>query len=131
MQSLDGFLDDQLARGRAYFDKTDAKRATGQSSAAFTAAASRLLRKRRLLSPKRSFYLILRPEDRAAGAPDPARWIDPLMRHLGVDYRISLLRAAAFHGSSHHAALVFQVIVPRQLRPIVAGRQRVQFIYQA
>jgi hypothetical protein len=131
MGSLDVFLDDQLSRGRAYFDKPEAIRATGQSSAAFTAAASRLLRKHRLLSPKRSFYLITRPEDRAAGAPDPARWIDPLMRHLDVDYRISLLRAAAFHGSSHQAALVFQVIVPKQMRPIVAGRQRIQFIYQA
>jgi len=129
--SLDAFLDDQLSRGRAYFDKPEAMRATGQSSTAFTAAALRLLRKHRLLSPKRSFYLIIRPEDRAAGAPDPARWIDPLMRHLNVDYRISLLRAAAFHGSSHQAALVFQVIVPKQMRPIVAGRQRIQFIYQA
>ncbi|MDR1727022.1 MAG: hypothetical protein LBT74_03695 [Acidobacteriota bacterium] len=39
--------------------------------------------------------LILRPEDWRTGAPDPATWIDMLMRHLGVDYRISLLRAAA------------------------------------
>jgi hypothetical protein len=42
-----------------------------------------------------------------------------------------LLRAAAFHGASHQAAQVFQVIVPKQLRPIVLGRQRVQFVYQA
>ena len=130
MPSLEAFVDDQLSRGRAYFAKTDAMLATRQSSAAFTAAASRLLRKRRLWSPKRGFYLILRPEDRVAGTPEPGRWIDPLMRHVGVDYRISLLRAAAFHGSSHQAALVFQVIVPRQLRPVVAGRQRLQFIYQ-
>ena len=53
------------------------------------------------------------------------------MKHLGVDYRISLLRAAAFHGSSHHAALVFQVVVPKQIPALVAGRQRIQFIYQA
>ena len=53
------------------------------------------------------------------------------MRHLGTDYRISLLRAAAFHGASHQAAQVFQVVVPRQIRSIVVGRQRVQFVYQA
>jgi hypothetical protein len=75
--------------------------------------------------------LILRPEDRSAGGPDPARWIDPLMHHLGVDYRISLLRAAAFHGASHQAAQVFQVIVPKQLRAIAVDRQRIQFVYQA
>jgi hypothetical protein len=53
------------------------------------------------------------------------------MRHLGVDYRISLLRAAAFHGSSHQSAMVFQVIAPRQIRSFDVGRYRVQFIYQA
>ena len=62
------------------------------------------------------------------GAPDPSRWIDPLMRHLGIDYRVSLLRAAAFHGSAHQAAMVFQVITPRQLPKIEIGRQRVEFL---
>jgi predicted transcriptional regulator of viral defense system len=52
------------------------------------------------------------------------------MEHLGLDYRISLLRAAAFHGSTHQAAMVFQVIVPKQLRAFEIGRHRIQFIYQ-
>jgi predicted transcriptional regulator of viral defense system len=52
------------------------------------------------------------------------------MKHQGVDYRISLLRAAAFHGSSHQASMVFQVVVPRQLRDFELGRHRLQFIYQ-
>jgi hypothetical protein len=127
---LDTYLDDQLARGRDYLVKAEAMKALGQSSTAFAAAAARLIRKRRLVHPKRGFYLIVRPEDRVAGAPDPARWIDPLMRHLGVDYRISLLRAAAFYGASHQAAQVFQVIVPKQIRIISIGRQRIQFVYQ-
>ncbi len=53
------------------------------------------------------------------------------MKHQGLDYRISLLRAAAFHGSSHQAAMVFQVLVPRQLRDFEIGRHRLQFVYQA
>ena len=130
MKLLDTYFDDQLARGRGYLVKTEAMKALEQSPTAFAAAAARLIRKRRLLRPKRGFYLIVRPEDRAAGAPDPARWIDPLMHHLGVDYRISLLRAAAFHGASHQAAQVFQVIVPKQIRIISIGRQRIQFVYQ-
>jgi hypothetical protein len=127
---LDDYLDDQLARGRAYLVKAEAMKALGQSSTAFAAAAARLVRKRRLARPKRGFYLIIRPDDRVAGAPDPARWIDPLMLHLRVDYRISLLRAAAFYGASHQAAQVFQVIVPKQIRIISVGRQRIQFSYQ-
>ncbi|MCA9804008.1 MAG: type IV toxin-antitoxin system AbiEi family antitoxin domain-containing protein [Cyanobacteria bacterium HKST-UBA02] len=131
MRNLDQYLDEQLARGRYYFSKDEAIEALGVNAEAFTAAATRYTRKRRIVSPRRGFYLILRPEDRVAGAPDPVRWIDPLMKFLKLDYRVSLLRAAAFHGSSHQAAMVFQVIVPKQLRSFDIGRHRIQFIYQA
>ncbi len=130
MPSLDHYLDEQLSHGRATFSREEALEALGLSAEAFIAAAGRLARKQRLVSPRRGFYLILRPEDRVAGAPDPVRWIDPLMKYLGLDYRISLLRAAAFHGASHQAAMVFQVIVPKQLRAFDIGRHRLQFIYQ-
>ena len=88
------------------------------------------MRKNRLISPRRGFYLILKPEDSLLVAPDPSRWIDPLMKHMGLDYRISLLRAAAFHGLAHQAAMVFQVITPRQLPKIELARQRLAFLYQ-
>jgi predicted transcriptional regulator of viral defense system len=130
MGSLDQYIDDQLSRGRAYFSRNEGMKALGIGLEAFSAAATRLTKKHRLASPRRGFYLILRPEDRVTGAPDPVRWIAPLMEYLGLDYRISLLRAAAFHGSSHQAAMVFQVIVPKQLRPFEIGRHRIHFIYQ-
>lgn len=131
MASLDHYLDELLSRGRAWFSREEALDALGLSAEAFIAAASRLTKKQRLASPRRGFYLILRPEDRVAGAPDPVRWIDPLMKYLELDYRVSFLRAAAFHGASHQAAMVFQVIVPKQLRAFDIGRHRLQFIYQA
>ena len=90
-----------------------------------------MIKKHKLANPRHGFYLILRPEDQISGAPDPIRWIDALIKYQGLDYRIALLRAAAFHGSSHQAAMVFQVIVPRQLRDFETGRHRLQFIYQA
>lgn len=131
MGALDRYLDEQLSRGRAYFSREDGLQALGSSPEAFSAAAARLIKKRRLASPRRGFFLILRPEDQTAGAPDPVRWIDPLMKYLGIDYRISLLRAAAFYGATHQAAMVFQVIAPQQLRDFDIGRHRIQFVYQA
>lgn len=130
MASLDPYLDEQLARGRAHFSREEALDTLDLAPTAFAAAATRLIKKGRLANPRHGFYLILRPEDQITGAPDPARWIDPLMKYQGIDYRISLLRAAAFHGSSHQAAMVFQVIVPKQLRAFEIGRHRLQFIYQ-
>lgn len=130
MASLEQFVDNRLIHGRAYFSREEALAALGLKPPALAAAISRLIKKRKLANPRHGFYLILRPEDQVAGAPDPVRWIDPLMQHQGLDYRISLLRAAAFHGASHQAAMVFQVIVPKQLRDIEIGRHRLQFLYQ-
>lgn len=130
MQSLAQFIDDRLLHGRAHFDRGEALAAVGLNTGGLTAAITRLVKKHKLANPRHGFYLILRPEDQLAGAPDPVRWIDPLMKHQGLDYRVSLLRAAAFHGSSHQAAMVFQVVVPRQLRNFEIGRHRLQFLYQ-
>jgi predicted transcriptional regulator of viral defense system len=131
MASLEHHLDECLAQGRSYFVGDEARSALGVSRRNFAAAVTRLINKGRLANPRHGFFLILRPEDRIAGAPDPARWIDPLMKHQRLAYRVSLLRAAAFHGSSHQAAMVFQVIAPKQLRDFEIGRHRLQFLYQA
>jgi predicted transcriptional regulator of viral defense system len=131
MASLDQYLDAQLIRGRAHFTREEALAELRLSPLALRAATGRLAKKQRLANLRHGFYLILRPEDRVAGAPDPARWIDPLMKYQGIDYRVSLLRAAAYHGSSHQAAMTFQVIVPKQLRDFEIGRHRLQFVYQS
>lgn len=131
MSSIQEFVDSQIVRGRGFFTKPAALAEIGQSPEALKSAIARLSRKGDIVSPRRGFYLILRPEDRALGAPDAARWIDPLMKFQEVDYRISLLRAAAFHGAAHQAAMVFQVIAPRQLPDIEIGRQRIEFLFQS
>jgi hypothetical protein len=87
MPTLDAFLEQHLARGRIYFTREEALRALPPTS--LIAALSQLIRKGRLANPRHGFYLILTPADREQGAPDPARWIHPLMQHQKIDYRIS------------------------------------------
>lgn len=130
MQSLEQYLDNRLAHGRSYFSREEALKALSSAPRNFAAAATRLIKKGRLANPRHGFFLILRSEDKIIGAPDPVRWIDPLMNYQRLDYRISLLRAAAFHGSSHQAAMVFHVVVPKQVRDFELGRHRLQFLYQ-
>jgi predicted transcriptional regulator of viral defense system len=129
MAALDTFIDDRLAAGRSWFSRDDAL-ASGIAEGALAPALTRAVAKGKLANPRHGFYLIVRPEHRAAGAADPAEWIDPLMKHQGLAYRVSLLRAAAHHGSSHQAAMIFQVVAPRQLRDLTLGAHRLQFIYQ-
>ena len=65
---MDQFLDQQLARGRGYFSREEGLRVVGLSAGAFASAAARPVKKRRLANARHGFYLIPRPEDRAAGA---------------------------------------------------------------
>ena len=130
MTTLSQYLDDRLAQGHAFFSKKHALKALGMESSTFVAAAGRLVRKHRLASPRRGFYLILRPEDRGQ-VPSVLNWIDPFMEHMGLDYRVGLLSAARRHGISHQVPTVFQVVVPRQTRDLDLDGNPVRFIYQA
>jgi predicted transcriptional regulator of viral defense system len=129
MGFLGNFIDQRLAVGRGYFSREDAL-AAGIAPGALTASLTRAVASGKLANPRHGFYLIVRAEHRAAGAADPAEWIDPLMKYQGLGYRVSLLRAAAHHGSSHQAAMTFQVVAPHQLRDLTLGAHRLQFIYQ-
>lgn len=131
MRPLESFVEQKLADGAGFFTSEEARGVLGLSEAALAAAALRLIKKTKLAHPRRGFYLILRPEDRSAGAPDPAQWIGPLLQYQNLDYRVSLFRAATWHGASHQAAMVFQVVVPRQLRDLNIGRHRLQFLFQS
>ena len=130
MSMIEQFINNRLIEGRAFFTREEALIAIGGTSGALSAVLNRQIKKNRLASPRQGFYLIPRPEDQITGS-DPIRWIDPLMRFINVDYRISLLSAARLYGASHQAAMVFQLVAPLQLRPIILGRHRVEFVYQS
>jgi hypothetical protein len=121
MAALDTFIDDRLAAGRGWFSRDEAV-ASGIALSTLSPALTRAVAEGKLTRPRHGFYLIVRPEHRAAGAADPAEWIDPLMKHQGLGYRVSLLRAATHHGASHRAAMIFQVVAPRQLRDLTLAR---------
>ena len=93
--SLDSYLDELFARGRGDFSRNDAVAAPSLKLPALAAAVTRSIKKRRLANPRHGFYLVLRPDDQIAGAPDPVKWSDPLMKHRGIGYRISLLLQCA------------------------------------
>jgi len=136
MTTLDEYIDDRLSQGRAYFSRQEALPVLGSTPVALGTAFTRQIRKGRLANPRHGFYLILRPEAAADAdaeierVPDPTLWIDALMKHQGIDYRISLLRAVAFHGMVHQDAPAFQIILPKQVRDFEIGRHRLQFTYQ-
>jgi predicted transcriptional regulator of viral defense system len=116
------------ARGRYTFDRAAAAEAFGRADLALTKALARLTRKRRIVSPRRGFYVIVPAEYAIPGSP-PADWfIDDLMRFVGHPYYVGLLTAAALHGAAHQQPQQFQVVSNAALRPVKIGRLMIVFV---
>jgi predicted transcriptional regulator of viral defense system len=132
MQTLDAVsiqdLPDLLiAHGRYAASLDEIRSLTGLSDAAIASGLQRLRRHRRVFSPTRGLYVVIPPEFRSWGAV-PADWfIDDLMRHLGRCYYVALLSAAAYHGASHQAPQVFQVIADGRVLDRAIERVRLAF----
>ena len=98
MAALNTFTDDCLAAGRSWFSREDAVE-SGIALTTLSPALTRAVAKGKLASPRHGFYLIVRPEHRAAGAADPAEWVDPLMKHQGLGYQgVAATRCSATTG---------------------------------
>jgi predicted transcriptional regulator of viral defense system len=116
------------AQGRVTFTLAEASQSRNASLDSTWSALSRAQRDSVLFSPLRGFYVIVPPEYRGEGAP-PWRWfVAPMLRYLEAPYYVGLLTAAAQHGATGQAAQEVQVIVDRQVRQKIAGRQRIEFI---
>lgn len=127
LESLDAFVDGLQASGRYTFANEDARRTLKQSRPAFNKARRRLVGRRRLVSPRRGFSVIVPLEYRSAGSPPPSWFIDDLMRFQRDDYYVGLLSAAALHGSAHQQPQVFQVVTTKPHRSIEIARARIRF----
>ncbi len=128
--SFSDYLIRLQASGRHSFTRAEARQALRISDAALLKAAARLRRKHMLLNPRHGFYVAVPPQYHSWGAPPPNWYIDDLMRHEGRPYYVGLLKAAEFHGATHHAVMEFQVMTDRQLPRIRAGRSFIAFYFR-
>ncbi len=122
-----GYLEQLQAKGRYTFSTEEAARATGLSLIALRAALRRLKQKSWLVSVYRGFWVIVPPEYRTLGCLPAEQFVPHLMQWLGLRYYTALMSAAAFHGATHFAPQMFQVMVSKPLRSIACGRVRVDF----
>ena len=122
-------VEEWQARGSYAFSADELAARLPLTRTALTAALRRLVAAGRLVrvGSHQPFFVIVPPEYRTAGAP-PAAWVlDPYMRFLGTPYYLGLLSAAEWHGATHFALPVTQVVTATQRRPILVGKARVRF----
>jgi predicted transcriptional regulator of viral defense system len=127
VRGLAALLDSLQERGRYCLTRDEAASRLSISDDALTKAAQRLVARRRLVVPRRGFWVIVPLEHRQAGAPPPDWYITDLMVHCGCPYYVGLLSAAALHGAGHQQPQEFQVVTDVQQRPAAAGRGRMRF----
>lgn len=119
-----------LSAGEVVFTSEQAEQALGVGRGAFLDAAERLQRRHALIRPRQGFYVVVPPQFAAWGAPPPSWYIDALMRHEQQPYYVGLLKAAELHGATHQAVMEFQVVTPKRMPKIRAGRNLIVFYYR-
>ncbi len=109
-------VDERQLSGRLTFSRDEVKDELGVTGDAVKQAVLRLAKHRRVVSPRRGFYVIVPLEDRERGAPALERWLPELLRHQGV-------RASETVVDGDEVL----VSVDRAQRPMTCGSWRVRF----
>ena len=122
------YLENLLEGGQSTFTFNDYMVAQGASFEAAKSAINRLKKKGAVASPYPNFFVIVRPEERTLGCPEPQNFIPQLMSHLGRPYYVGLLSAAEHYGAAHQRPQEFQVVTDLPHRVLKCGNVRVRFI---
>lgn len=125
--SVKNFVDTLQATGRYSFDKKETYEQLGISPDAIQTGLKRLVRKKRIASPRRGFYVMVPLEYRNSGIIPIPWFIHQLMAFMGRPYYVGLLSAAALHGAAHQQPQVFHVVSSEQIRNIDTHGIRIHF----
>lgn len=116
-----------LAEGHSTFTAAELRQRTGASTDAVYSAVKYAMDRRRLFSPVRGLYVVVPPEYRAAGVVPAIQFVDPMMRHLSLDYYVAYASAAQWWGAAHQAPQVFDVVASRNVSDRALGPVRMRF----
>ena len=123
--------DELIADGQHFITADEIAERLGIEPKRLWGSVHRAVDDTKLVAVTKGGWVPVPPEFRKAGAPPPSHFIDPMMNFLGHPYYVGFLSAAALHGASHQAPMVFQVATPALLRDRSIGYWRVQFARRA
>lgn len=119
------------AQGQQYFTLTQLMADLGISKTAALAAIYRAKTQNDIISPSDGLYVIVPPEHQQMGSIPAEDLIVILMKHLKVEYYVSLLSAAEYYGAAHQKSAYFQVISTKRIKhPLKFGRIAIDIIYK-
>jgi len=129
MKTLKEYIASCMHNGKHFFTKDEAASELNLNQSQFQMQVWRLYQKKLVKNLGHGFFMIIIPEYYHYGSLPPQTIIDPLMRHLGIEYYIGLLSAASLYGATDQQPMVFQVITSVQIKPITLERGLIEFHY--
>ena len=128
---LSGYVDRIQSEGRYFFTREEVLKFHPESENAVKLALNRLSRKKRILSVRRGFYVIIPAEYTASGILPPSLFIEDLMNYVDKSYYLGLLSAAAIHGAAHQRPQEYHVITTAPERTISSAGIRIKFFVKS
>ncbi|MDR0811208.1 MAG: type IV toxin-antitoxin system AbiEi family antitoxin [Paludibacter sp.] len=122
------FLKHIRAKGRYTFTFDELKENFSSSEQTLRQSLFRLQQKNEVATIRQGFYVIVPPEYASTGTLPETVYIDSLMKHLGKNYYVGLLSAAALHGAAHQQPMTYYVMSQHPApRNINNKKQRILF----
>ena len=105
------WIHERSIRGNVFFSLDDIeKNYLGVSKEAIRVALSRMQNNGLIVSPWKTFYVIVPTEYKLKGEVPPSYYIDELMKYLHRDYYVCLLSAAIIYGAGHQRSQTYYVM---------------------
>jgi predicted transcriptional regulator of viral defense system len=130
MVTLGQYIKEIRAKGKRSFTKQEALKDLGITNDSFNHRVMRLKKSGELISPAKNFYVIVPAEHKTLGSIPADELVALLMKHKKLDYYACLLTAAEYHGAAHQRAMVFQVMVTKQMPSLEFGAVKIDFVYK-
>lgn len=129
-KTLESYTRDLLSQGKYGFTLDEVRKVfSSQNWVAIKSALKRLVDKEQIISIHKGYYLIITPQYKSKGILPPSLFLDSFMNQLKRPYYLSLLNAAAYHGSSHQQPQEFFVITSFPvLRPMQKKGIKINYI---
>jgi len=116
------YTERKLASGKLFFTREEYKNEfKSYSEAALVSALNRLIKKGKVVSIHKGFYLIIPPDRMTKGILPPSLFIDSLMSYLDRSYYVGLLSASVYYGASHQQAQEYFVFINK---PPLRGKNK-------
>jgi predicted transcriptional regulator of viral defense system len=128
-ESVDDYIFSVRSQGNYTFTLEDVRKKVPGSNDAISLALNRAVRKNKIVSIRKGFYVIIPPEYSNKGIIPVTYFIDELMKWLARSYYLGLYSAAALLGAAHQQPMESYVITHKPpLRSIRNDRLLLNFL---